>query len=71
MNYIDYTKRLNYILELIQKNNLSSPNELASKFECSEKTIRNMINVLRDKGYNIKYSKTTKKYFICEIKFTE
>jgi len=64
MNYIDYTKRLDYILELIRKDSLCSPHELASKFNCSEKTIRNMINVLRQKGHNIKYSKKSKKYFV-------
>lgn len=67
MNYIDYSKRLKYLLELIQKDSNLTLYELASKFECSEKTIRNMINVLRENGYNIKYSKASKKYFI-EIK---
>lgn len=67
MNYIDYSKRLKYLLELIQKDSNLTLYELASKLECSEKTIRNMINVLRENGYNIKYSKASKKYFI-EIK---
>lgn len=64
MKYIEYTKRLEYLLELIQKEQLSTPSELALKFTCSEKTIRNMINVLRLNGYKIKYSKGARKYFI-------
>ncbi|MFW6247443.1 MAG: HTH domain-containing protein, partial [bacterium] len=64
MDYLTYTKRLEYILELIQKNRLESPEKLAIKFECSEKTIRNMINVLRSQGLDIQYSKSLKKYIL-------
>ncbi len=64
MNYIDYTIRLKYVLELIEKGGLSSPKEVAERFECSEKTIRNMINVLREQGHNIKYSRISKKYYV-------
>lgn len=64
MDYFTYWKRLEYLLELIEKGRLSSPGDLVEKFECSERTIRKMINDLRRKGYTIKYSKHSSKYFI-------
>lgn len=64
MNYRIYSDRLTYIKELIEKEQLSSPSQLAEKFECSERTIRNMINELRDEGLEIKYSRKKMKYFL-------
>jgi biotin operon repressor len=64
MNYIAYSKRLAYLLEMIKKEQVSSPKVVAEKFGCSEKTIRNMINCLREKGSQIEYFKSNKKYFL-------
>jgi len=64
MDYHTYSKRLKYLLELIEKGCLHSPYQMASKFDCSEKTVRRMINDLRSDGYNIKYSKKTLKYIL-------
>ena len=64
MDYITYSKRLDYLFESIKKEKLESPQQLAEKFECSEKTIRNMVNVLRDNGAEIIYCKATKKYLL-------
>lgn len=62
--------RLLYLKELIQKEKLKSPTELAQTFECSEKTVRRMINTLRDVGVDIHYCKRRKKYFIENAKRT-
>ncbi|MCK4663003.1 MAG: HTH domain-containing protein, partial [Bacteroidales bacterium] len=43
---------------------LTSPKTVARKFECSEKTIRNMINILREQGNKIEYCKSSRKYFL-------
>lgn len=64
MNYITYSERLIYLIDLIRTERNSSPKIVAERFGCSEKTIRNMINHLRDKGFEIKYSKFNKKYFL-------
>lgn len=64
MDYITYSERLDYLLDLIKNEKLNSPKEIADKFDCNEKTIRNMINCLREKGYEIDYSKCKKKYYI-------
>ncbi|MDP3180617.1 MAG: HTH domain-containing protein [Bacteroidota bacterium] len=64
MTYATYSQRLEHLLDLIKKGRVSSPKNIAEKFMCSEKTIRNMINYLRNQGIEIEYCKITKKYFL-------
>lgn len=64
MSYNKYAERLDYLLEKIKKERLSSPKEIAERFECSEKTVRNMINNLRNQGFDIDYCRKSKKYFL-------
>lgn len=62
MNFIVYQKRLSYLLELIEKESVHSPKQIARQFSCNEKTVRSMINVLREQGNEIDYCRKTKKY---------
>lgn len=39
-----------------------SPKQIARQFSCNEKTVRSMINVLREQGNEIDYCRKTKKY---------
>ena len=64
MNHASYSERLDYLLELIETGYASSPVQLAEKFNCCEKTARNLINTLREKGYDISYCRYTQKYFL-------
>ncbi len=64
MDYHTYSQRLKYLLELVKKGRLSSPYDLTKKFECTEKTVRKMINDLRKEGYRIKYCRKRFKYFV-------
>jgi len=64
MDHLTYAKRLNYLLELVEKGNLSSPQQVANQFECSEKTVRNMINDLRSMGHPVKYCRSRYQYFL-------
>lgn len=64
MNYITYSERLEYLIDLIRKERIGSPKIVAERFGCSEKTIRNMINCLRNKGFEITYCKYNKKYLL-------
>lgn len=64
MNYKIYFERLQYITELIENGRLSTPGQLSGAFGCCEKTVRRMINDLRNDGVNIKYSRKLEKYFI-------
>ena len=67
MNYLTYSSRLEHVLECIRRGGLMSPHQLAEKFNCSEKTVRRMINYLRMIGYEIDYCRKSKKYFLRKI----
>ena len=64
MDYRSYEKRLEYILELIEKNRFRSLETVAANFGCSERTVKRMLAHLRDSGHNIQYDRLEKKYFI-------
>ncbi|MCD6090354.1 MAG: HTH domain-containing protein [Bacteroidales bacterium] len=64
MNFITYQKRLSYLLGLIEKESVHSPKQMARQFSCNEKTVRGMINKLREQGYEIAYSRKVKKYLL-------
>jgi len=67
MDFITYAARLEYLIDLARKNNIPSPHILGKKFECSERTVRRMINVLRDKGFAIRYNAKKQKYSCTEL----
>jgi predicted DNA-binding transcriptional regulator YafY len=64
MNYREKTKKLNYLLEKIQKGNCTSLDIIANGFNCSKRTVARMINDLKEDGYNIKFCKSQNKYFV-------
>ena len=64
MSYVQYMKRLEATLKMIERSELKSPMQLARKYDCSEKTARNMINSLRNIGHDIEYSRISCKYII-------
>lgn len=64
MDYRSYEKRLDYIVELITKNRFRSIEAVATRFSCSTRTVKRMINHLRDRGHDIRYNRLEKKYFI-------
>lgn len=64
MDYFTYYQRMGYLLELIRKERLHSPHELTTRFGCSERTIRKMINDLRRDGYVIRYSRRRSRYLM-------
>ena len=66
MDYRSYEKRLEYVLELISKNRFRSLDETARRFGCSTRTVKRMLNHLRDQGHDIQYDRQQKKYFVKE-----
>lgn len=64
MDYLAYQKRLDYILELIEKNRFRSIETVAESFGCSSRTVKRMIAHLRQNGNDIRYDRLEKKYFI-------
>ena len=64
MDYLTYSKRLEYLLESIEKGWINTPKQICEKFNCSDKTARNMINRLREMGHCIEYCKVLRKYHL-------
>ena len=64
MNYFTYEERLIYILELTEKGQFLSVNQMADKFDCSNATIKRMIRNLKLKGHPIRYSSALKKFYL-------
>lgn len=64
MDYRSYQKRLAYVLELIEKNRFISLESAAGRFDCSTRTVKRMLNHLRDQGHDIRYDRHQKKYFL-------
>ena len=62
MDYNTYSKRLMYLLEIINKGQCFSLKQIATKFDCSERTIKRMIAQLRKDGYVIDYCYSQKKF---------
>jgi DeoR/GlpR family transcriptional regulator of sugar metabolism len=64
MDYLTYTEKLNYLLEMIKKGQLLSLKQASEKFGCSESTIKKNLKTLREQEYRIRYCKKTRKYYI-------
>lgn len=64
MSYKEYSEKLSTIKYLVEKNSTGTPIELAQRLQISEKTVRRMINHLRQEGSNIKYCRITQSYIL-------
>jgi biotin operon repressor len=64
MNYLNYSEKMNYLLEMIKEGRLLSLKQASEKYNCSERTIKRMLKTLREQGNKIEYCKKLKKYFI-------
>jgi len=64
MDYRSYEKRLEYTLELIRKNRFRTVADAAERFGCSTRTVKRMIDHLRDRGHDIQYDRLQKKYIL-------
>lgn len=64
MDFLEKKEKLDYLLELIQKDRCFSLHQISKKFDCSQRTVKRMISLLKDEGYNIKYCNTLKKFTI-------
>jgi len=64
MDYLTYTEKLNYLLELVKNEQVFSIKQISKKYNCSESTVKRMLRTLRIQGHQIKYCKKVKRYFI-------
>lgn len=62
MNYREYSEKLSRIKYLVERNATGTPADLSHKLQISEKTVRRMINHLRQEGSEIRYCRTKQSY---------
>jgi len=67
MDYKTYYERLQYILEITEKGRLLSLSQMAETFDCSERTVKRMIAMLREQGHPIYYDRNIGKFTIKEM----
>jgi predicted DNA-binding transcriptional regulator YafY len=66
MNFIEKEKRINYIIELLEKGKLLSAKEMASKFSCSERTIFRLLEIVKEKGVDVNFCKIKRIYKVTD-----
>lgn len=64
MTYSERKEKESHLLYLIEQKRLTSLEKVAKDFECSERTIKRMLNSLREEGYNILYCRKSNKYLL-------
>lgn len=64
MDFRTYEIRLAYILELVEKKRFRSISDVAHRFGCSNRTVKRMLNHLREQGHAIEYDRLQKKFVI-------
>jgi len=62
MDFIERKEKFEYLLELIEKGQCFSLEQISRKFLCSKRTVKRMMAQLRNSGYEIKYCRTTRKF---------
>ena len=63
MKFIKKNQRLDYLLYMIERGRCQSLGQVASKFECSERTVKRMIYALKNEGHEIKYCRIKRCFF--------
>lgn len=64
MTYTERKEKEKHLLYLIEHNRLYCLKKVASDYECSKRTIKRMLNNLRQEGYNIIYCRLSNKYIL-------
>ena len=64
MGYFVYEKRLVYLHAQISKGRMHSLGQIAVDFGCSTRTIKRMLSRLRKEGFDIRYDRALKRFYI-------
>lgn len=63
-SYRSHKQTLDTMLSMIEKGGLISRRQAARFFSCSEDSITNWINELREQGHDVYYSRSLQKYLL-------
>ncbi len=64
MTYSERKEKENHLLYLIEQERLCSLETVATNYNCSIRTIKRMLNSLREEGYDIQYCRKCYKYLL-------
>jgi predicted DNA-binding transcriptional regulator YafY len=62
MTHLEFSKKLKILQNLTNVGKTGSPKEIGQRLNVSDKTVRRMINVLRDTGVPIMYCRKFRTY---------
>lgn len=66
MKFIAYLEKLETVKYLSQTKRTGTPRQLAGKLQISERTVRRMVQQLRESGYPITYDRFRYTYTVTE-----
>jgi transcriptional antiterminator len=64
MKFDEYQQRLNQLQSLVLYSNTGSPKDLAKKFKISERTVRRMVDQLKNKNNPIEFCRKSNSYVL-------
>lgn len=64
MTHLDFLEKVEFIKELINKDNTGTPAELAQRLNISERSLSRLIKTLKENKNPITYSRTKQSYII-------
>ncbi len=64
MDYLNYTKKMSYVLELIEKGWAVNLEDIARKVDVTPRTARRIVKTLKESGHDIYFSQSQKKYLL-------
>ena len=64
MTYIEHQEKLERVKELAEFGNTGTPKELANKLNTSERTVRRLVQKLKELNVPIEFCRKSKKYLL-------
>jgi predicted DNA-binding transcriptional regulator YafY len=68
MTFLEQIEALERLHQLIKRKATGSPNQLANKFNVSVGTIKNLLNILKNRGLPLNYCRYEQTYYYdCDV----
>lgn len=68
MTFDEYEKKINFLKTLVETGRTGSPKELAELFNVSERTIRRMVQNLKQQELDIEFCRKRNSYLFKKVK---
>ncbi len=60
-------RKMNYLIELLQKGNAGNSKDIARRITVSERTVKRKLAECRDLGYDVQFDRKLKSYYIKDL----